>query len=79
MALEKEIDAFRRQLPRLVLESQGKFALVHGEEIVGVFDTYADAVNTGYQKFKLDAFMVKQIAAIEKAHTFTRDIAACHK
>jgi hypothetical protein len=38
--------------------------LIRGNEIVGTFDTYADALSEGYKLFKLESFIVKQIEAI---------------
>jgi hypothetical protein len=79
MALEKELEAFKKELPRLVAESQGKFALVQGDSVVGAFDTYEDAVKAGYDKFSLTPFMVKRIAQLERVQYFSRDLSACHK
>jgi hypothetical protein len=66
-ALEKELHAYRERLPSL-LTDEGKFALVHGGDVVGTFDTYADALGEGYRLFKLEPFLVKQIQAIEQVH-----------
>ncbi len=71
MALEKELETYRDRLPSLLAE-EGKFALVHGGEVVGTFDTYADALTEGYKLFKLDPFLVKQIQAVEQAHFIAR-------
>lgn len=79
MALERELETYNRELPHLIAEAQGKFALVFEDSVAGIFDTYADALNAGYQKFQLKPFMVKQIATDEQAHFFTRDLAACHR
>jgi hypothetical protein len=48
-----------------LLKDAGKFVLVHGDQLVGVYDTYADALREGYKQFQLKRFMVKQIQ-----HTF---------
>ncbi len=58
-----EIDTYICHLPEL-LQQQGKFALIKGAEVVGTFDSYRDAVTAGYQRFKLEPFLVKRIAAI---------------
>jgi hypothetical protein len=71
MALEKELETYRERLLSLLLQ-EGKFALIHGGEVVGTFDTYSDALNEGYKLFKLDPFLVKQIQAVEHAHFLTR-------
>lgn len=71
MALEKELETYRDRLPSLLAE-EGKFALIRGGEVVGTFDTYADALTEGYKLFKLDPFLVKQIQAVEQAHFIAR-------
>ena len=43
MALEKELEAFKKKLPELK-DQQGKFALVHGDDFVDVFSSYEDAL-----------------------------------
>lgn len=72
-ALVKELATYQAKLPEL-LGSVGKFALVKGDEVVGVYDTYADALKIGYGRFKLEPFLVKQIAPSEKIHFFTREL-----
>jgi hypothetical protein len=79
MALEKEMATFTRELPRLIKEAQGKYALVKDGEIAAVFDTYEDALTAGYGRFGLETFMVKQISALERGQHFTRSIAPCPK
>jgi len=72
---EKELAAYAAKLPEL-RQKTGKFVLIKGESIEGVFDTYSDALTFGYEKFKLDPFLVKQIEAVERVLNFTRHIAA---
>jgi hypothetical protein len=62
-ALVKELRAFRRELPRLLEQEEGRFALVHEDQLAGVFDTYEDALQVGYEKYQLRPFLVKQIRA----------------
>ena len=65
MALEKELETYRKKLLELK-EHQGKFVLVHGEDIVDVFTSYEDAIKAGYDRFALEPFLVKQIQAVEQ-------------
>ena len=71
MALEKELETYRRKLPELK-EHEGKYALVHGDTFVDVYSTYEDALKEGYEKFKLEPFLVKRIESQEQIHTITR-------
>ncbi len=77
MPLEKELETYKRELPALVAASRGKFVLIHDSQVAGVFDTYADAIRVGYEKFGLTPFLVKQINAMETVQHFTRDIGLC--
>lgn len=71
MALEKELQTYEAKLPELK-EHEGKFALIHGEDLVDVFGTYEDALKQGYAKFALGPFLVKQIHATEQVQFISR-------
>ena len=75
-ALEKELATYNRLLPEL-LAKQGKFVLIKGDDQAGIFDTYQDALAAGYAQFKLEPFLVKQIAPAERVSYFTRDLTSC--
>lgn len=77
MALERELATFRRELDRLLTESPGKWVLVRADEVVGVFDTYQDAIRVGYQRFGLGGFLVQRIVPPEQAQWVTRPVVAC--
>jgi hypothetical protein len=70
-ALQKELATYRENLKSL-LDNEGKFVLIHDSQIAGIFDTYADALKEGYQQFRLEPFLVKQIQAVEQAHYIAR-------
>jgi hypothetical protein len=72
--LKTELETYEREKPRLAAESEGKFVLIQGSEIAGIWDTYLDALSAGYANFKLTPFLVKQIEGIERVHFFTRDL-----
>lgn len=79
MALEKELATYKNKLPELKENNEGKFVLIRGEEVVGVFDSYEDAMKIGYDRFKLETFLVKKIEAIEQAQFVTRYVNPCSK
>jgi len=66
MALEIELETFRRELPILLLRDAGRFALVQGDKINSVWDTQADAIQAGYGTFGLSPFLAKKIEAVER-------------
>jgi hypothetical protein len=76
MALEKEQAVYAKELQTLLL-SEGKFVLIHGNEVAGIFDSYTDALKIGYEKFGLEPFLVKQIQAVERVQFFTREFTPC--
>jgi hypothetical protein len=67
MALEKELEIFRSKLPELKGEHEGKFVLIHDEQVVDFFSSYEDAIKDGYARFGLEPFLVKKIQALEQA------------
>ncbi len=73
MSLEKELETYKRELSRLLAE-QGKYVLIIGEEVVGTFAAYEDALKEGYERARLKPFLVKQIDATEQVHQFTRNL-----
>ncbi len=73
MSLEGELAAYRAKLPTLT-QHEGKFVLIHGEDAVDFFSTYEDATKAGYQKFKLEPFLVKQILTTEPVFFISRNV-----
>jgi hypothetical protein len=63
MALEREFAAYEAKLSELRFGCLGRFALVHGDDIVSIHDAYGEALALGYEKFGLESFMVTEIGA----------------
>jgi hypothetical protein len=60
--IEAEWNCFRRERPRLLAEGhEGRWVLIKGEEIVGVFDTWREARRAGLQQFGLVPMLVQQL------------------
>ena len=72
--LSKEIETYEKNKQRLLKESNGKFVLIKGEEIINVFDTSSDAIKVGIDKFGNTPFLVKQILEIEPTQNFTSNL-----
>ncbi len=76
--LKKELETFEQHKLELLATSEGKYAVVQGDRVVGVWDTYADALTAGYKEFGVTTpFLVKQLTSIETVQHFTRNIAPC--
>jgi hypothetical protein len=73
----KELATYEREKSRLVAESEGKYALIRGDVVVSVWDTYEDALKAGYSQFGLEPFLVKRIQGIDQIYFFTRDFTVC--
>ena len=78
MALERELETYKRKLPELIADnSEGKYALIHGDDVVDVLGTYEDAIKEGYTKFGLEPFLVRQIQSAEQVHFISRLLSPC--
>ncbi|MGH7441289.1 MAG: hypothetical protein ACREKE_01305 [bacterium] len=73
MALEKELETYNQKLSTL-LKDEGKFVLIHEDEIGGTFVNYEDALKVGYEKYHLNPFLVKKIEQTATIFFFTRDM-----
>jgi len=76
MSLERELKKYDENLPSLLPEA-GRFVVIHEDRVLGVFDTYEDALRAGYHELGVTPFLVRQIQAIEQIHYFSRDLSAC--
>jgi hypothetical protein len=76
--LAKELETYQKILPTIMTD-EGKYALVFGDELLGVFADYEEALKAGYAKAKLAPFLVKKISGAESIAYFSREIdGACH-
>lgn len=76
MALEKELETYKKKLPELK-KDEGKYVLICGDEVIDTFTSYEDAIKEGYKKFQLKPFFVKQIHSIENIQFISRSITPC--
>lgn len=77
MALERELSTYQERLPQL-LQHEGKYVLIHADDVVDTFASYEDALRQGYRQFGLDPFLVKRIQAAERVQYITRAVAPAH-
>jgi len=71
--LAKEMETYQKILPTLMAE-EGKYALIYGDALVGVFADYEEALKAGYERAKMSPFLVKRISGTESIAYFSRDI-----
>ena len=68
MPLERELATFEKLKDELLKNHRDKFALIHGEDFIGAFDTPEAAYSAGIQAFGKEPFLVKRIAAKEEVY-----------
>jgi len=61
MALEKELETYYRNWKELE-KQEGKFVLIKGNKVHGVYSSYEEALKEGYRAFGTNSFLVKQIS-----------------
>lgn len=79
-ALEQDLAAYVEMLPRLLEEAPGKFVLIHdGQRHEPLFDSFEEAIDEGYRRFKLAPIFVHEIVPIhERAEQERPSIVTCH-
>ncbi len=58
----REVKAFHRELPRLLAEgNEGKWALIKGDEIVGLYDTLDEGHRAGLDRFQFQPCILQPV------------------
>ncbi len=68
-----ELEVFEQHRQEWSRSHPGEFVVIQGEEIAeGFFDTYADALRAGLQRFGVQSgFMVKQVWMTEPVYSIS--------
>jgi len=67
--IAKEWDYYRREVGRLLAEGlEGKYVLIKGEEIIGVWDWYAEASEAAQQKYPNQPVLIQPIRTCTPLH-----------
>lgn len=64
-ALQKEIETFKAKKNEVLAQAEGKFVLIKGEKVIGLFESQGDALQEGYKQFGKGPFLVKQVLALD--------------
>jgi hypothetical protein len=64
--LDRELEVYRRELPRLVREHPGEFVLIRGDEVVGFWESEGQAYEAGCERFGPEPFLVRQVREAEQ-------------
>ena len=60
-ALAREIATFDRRRAQLEREHAGKWVLIHGEDVVDVYDTFQTAAEAGLRLYGNGPFLIRQV------------------
>lgn len=76
MALEQELATYQKNLNDWT-EHEGQYVLIKGDQVIGFFSSYDDAIREGYERFKLTPFLVKVVSSLEQVHFVSRFFDPC--
>jgi len=65
MPLEKEIELFEKNLSLWLKEDREKYALIHGDSLIGAYPTPDEALSEGARLFGAQSFLVRQIVEVQ--------------
>ena len=72
--LSEDLNLFESQRASLLEKSEGKFVLIHDDEVMGIYDSEQDAIREGYKHLGNVPFLVKRIATVEVPLYFTSNL-----
>jgi hypothetical protein len=74
-AIKAEILTYRRELPRLLAEGhEGKIALIKGNQVISIWDTFSDGYQAGRERFGMDVFIAQPIDPRDLDREFPVDL-----
>ena len=67
--IAQEWETYRREVSRLLAEGdEGRFVLIKGDQIIGLFDTCEEARAAGAGRFLLQPYLIQQVRSREPLH-----------
>lgn len=72
--LQLELATFDANRNALLGRAAGKYALVHKDQVIDVFDTEADAIREGYRQLGNIPFLVKKIEPVDMPGLFVSNL-----
>ena len=76
LALPREILTYRRELPRQLEQGQeGRCALINGDQVLSIWDTFDDAYQAGRERFGFDEpFLAQPIDSRDLSRVFPEEL-----
>ena len=59
--LAQEMETYYTHKAALLAEAEGKFVLIKGEQIIGIYETNEEAYAEGVQRFRMTDFLARKI------------------
>lgn len=72
--LSTELKTYEANLDSLLAAHEGKFVLIHGDKILGEYDSQLDAVTAGYRELGNVPFLVKQVVKVDVPMSFVSNL-----
>ena len=69
--LQKELEYFKANQNELVQKHRGKFLVINGQKLQGVYDTEIEAYTEAKKKFELGTFLIQQCLPGQEGYTQT--------
>ena len=66
MVLDREYVTFRAKLPELLATDSGRYVLIHGDDVIGTFETKEQALVAGWERWLFEPFLVEHLVADRK-------------
>lgn len=63
--LQKELETYEAHKEELLEREPNGFVLIKDDRIIDTFESRKDALRRGYQEFKTEPFLIKEIVLIE--------------
>jgi hypothetical protein len=63
--LDTEMKTYEQHRDHLIAEHEGKYVLIHKDQVAGTFHCEMDAIDQGSRQFGHVPFLVKQIVKVE--------------
>lgn len=73
-SLSTEVQFYKQNKPDLLAKFEGRYIVIVGENVVGDYDSYRDAVIVAAKKHKPGTFFVKLVTAEDEVATISRVI-----
>jgi hypothetical protein len=71
---EREYETYEKHKPELLSKAKGKYVLIKGDEILGIFPRQFAAIDQGYKLLGRGPFFVKRIVEVEGPHNYEGEV-----